>query len=185
MTDYTDINQLYINAVEQGNLADAEQFILQGANIDTKNKDGMIALITASKRGHTDIVRLILEHNVCDAERDDKIYAAMWYAIYGGFIDIIKIFLENGADVNRITPDGYSPLMIAAASGKYEVVEFLLKRGANAAFTNKEGASAGLIAKAAGHKDIEELLEEYEDMAISEETQDDGTSSRPTRRLEL
>lgn len=185
MTDYTDINQLYINAVEQGNLADAEQFILQGANIDTKDKDGMIALITASKRGHTDIVSLILEHNVCDAERDDKIYAAMWYAIYGGFIDIIKIFLENGADVNRITPDGYSPLMIAAASGKYEVVEFLLKRGANAAFTNKEGASAGLIAKAAGHKDIEELLEEYEDMAISEETQDDGTSSRPTRRLEL
>ena len=186
MTDYTDINQLYIKAVEQGNLADAEQFILQGANIDTQDQDGMIALITASKRGHLNIVRLILEHNVCDAERDDKIYAAMWYAIYGGFIDIIKIFLENGADVNRVTLDGYSPLMIAVAGGNYKVVEFLLKHGADASFTNKDGASATLVAKAAGHKDIEELLEKYKDISISEEdAQDDDTSSRPTRRIEL
>ena len=185
MTDYTDINQLYINAVEQGNLADAEQFILQGANIDTKDKDGMIALITASKRGYADIVSLILEHNVCDAERDEKIYAAMWYAIYGGFIDIIKVFLENGADVNRITPDGYSPLMIAVASGKYEIVEFLLEHGADASFISESGASAGLIAKAAGHKDIEELLEEYENISLSEEAQEVNTSSKPVRRLEL
>ena len=186
MTDYTDINQLYINAVEQGNLADVEQFILQGANIDTKDKDGMIALITASKRGYIDIVRLILEYNVCDAERDDKIYAAMWYAIYGGFIDIIKIFLQNGVDVNRVTEDEYSPLMIAVASGKYEVVEFLLENGADAGYTNSNGHSASMIARAAGHGNIEELLEVYKKRKHKySENKEADEPTRPGRRLEL
>lgn len=186
MADYTDINQLYINAVKQGNLAEVEQFILQGANIDTQDEDGMIALITAAKHGHKNIVNLILEHNVCDAERADKIYAAMWYAIYGGFTDIIEIFLQNGADINRVTQEGFSPLMIAIAGGRYEVVEFLLEHGADAGYANANGQSASMIAKASGHKDLEKLLEEYIDRQQNQsKIETDNEPMHSGRRIEL
>lgn len=187
MADYTDINQLYINAVEQGNLADAEQFILQGANIDTQDKDGLIALITASKRGHLDIVRLILEHNVCDAERAAKINVAMWYAISGGFIDIIKIFLQNGADINHIVDDTCTPLMVATMNGRYNVVKFMLENGADAGYVNKDGASATIVAKAAGRADIAELLESYKtkQQNQSEKQSSSQEQNRSGRRIEL
>ena len=181
-----DINQLYINAVKQGNLAEAEQLILQGANVDTPDEDGMISLITAAKYGHTDIVNLILTHNVFDSQRDDKIYAAMWYAIYGGFIDIVQIFLDNGADVNRTTADGYTPLMIAVTGGKYEVVEFLLKHGADVSYTNSQGHSALLVAEAAERADLKDLLEEYrEKQRKTFATEDDDKQGQSGRRLEL
>lgn len=188
MVDYIDINQLYITAVENGDTETVEHLLLQGADIDTLDKDGMIALIVASQRGYSDIASIILQHNIYDTERDEKIYAALWHAISENHINVIKIFLHNGANINRTTPEGFSPLMIAIAKGHYETVKFLLENGADATYENQAGQSAILLAQISKQNKILRLLQKYANskkQSITENDNDEDSHTVSKRRLEL
>ncbi|XP_017558890.1 KN motif and ankyrin repeat domain-containing protein 2-like [Pygocentrus nattereri] len=59
-------------AVRHGRVSTVQQLLAQGANINAQDQAGTTALISACDRGHTDIVRILLEHPDCDINLTDK-----------------------------------------------------------------------------------------------------------------
>ncbi|XP_036452185.1 KN motif and ankyrin repeat domain-containing protein 4-like [Colossoma macropomum] len=59
-------------AVRHGRVSTVQQLLAQGANINAQDQAGTTALISACDRGHTDIVRILLEHPDCDVSLTDK-----------------------------------------------------------------------------------------------------------------
>ncbi|XP_072544512.1 KN motif and ankyrin repeat domain-containing protein 4-like [Salminus brasiliensis] len=59
-------------AVRHGRVSTVQLLLAQGANINAQDWAGTTALISACDRGHTDIVRILLEDPDCDVSLTDK-----------------------------------------------------------------------------------------------------------------
>ena len=70
-----ELNQQLIKAAEEGNLADVQGLIKQGADVNAKNKYGWTPLRLAARRGHTEIVKSLLANGADPSikEKDGKI----------------------------------------------------------------------------------------------------------------
>ena len=77
-------------------------------------------LIDASNNGHTETVKVLLEHGA-DVHADDD-WALRW-ASYNGHTETVKVLLEHGADVHA--RDDYS-LRLASDNGHTETVKLFL-----------------------------------------------------------
>ncbi|KAI4885196.1 hypothetical protein NFI96_016653 [Prochilodus magdalenae] len=60
-------------AVRHGRVSTVKLLLAQGADINAQDRAGTTALISACDRGHTDIVRILLEDPDCDANLTDKV----------------------------------------------------------------------------------------------------------------
>ncbi|MFA5306827.1 MAG: ankyrin repeat domain-containing protein [Candidatus Babeliales bacterium] len=86
------------------------------------------ALMKASTRGHTEIVRMLLAVdgiNV-DAQNIWPGNTALMQASYWGHIDIVRILLAAKADVNAKTLSRYTALMKASSKGHAAIVHMLI-----------------------------------------------------------
>jgi ankyrin repeat protein len=96
-------------------------------SVNTKTKRGQGALHIAAARGHSDIVRLLLEKG-CDVNlRDDMQATALHLAADNGDVRVMRLLLGHpGTEVNLKDRMGFTPLHLAAANGKLEAVRTLL-----------------------------------------------------------
>ncbi len=93
-------------------------------------------LHTASERGHTRIVSLLLTHNA-KVDRVDKGHnSALMLASQGGHTEVINLLLAKNAEVNLSNETGHTALKLAALSRQQESVHALLNGGANINDTN-------------------------------------------------
>lgn len=60
-------------AVRHGRASTVRLLLAHGANINAQDQAGTTALISACDRGHTDIVRILLQDPDCDANLTDKV----------------------------------------------------------------------------------------------------------------
>ncbi|KAJ7112625.1 ankyrin repeat-containing domain protein, partial [Mycena epipterygia] len=132
------------------------QFLLQNG---AHEADTLAAAFhAASKSGHANIVRLLLEKgadvNTVDAEHGSALQAAC----SSGHTEIFRLLLEKGANVN--TAGGYygSTLQAASHEGSLEVVRVLLKEGADVNATAGKYGSALQAACSRGHTETVHLL---------------------------
>jgi hypothetical protein len=120
-------NEVLLNSAIKGKTR-VVQFILrngvhdchrqQQANADVYNK----ALRMASRIGHTDIVRLLLQAGAdVHARKDMALRAASEY----GRKDIVRVLLQAGAKMQTYD----NPLVLASRYGHTEVVRLLLDAG--------------------------------------------------------
>ena len=124
-------NSALMLAAERGNAANIITALDQGANINITNSFGITALMGAAKSGHTEIVKLLLEHGADVARVDEANGAtALMFAAKKGHTETVKLLLDNDANINQADPHGYTALMYAAAAGHEETVRLLLDRGA-------------------------------------------------------
>ncbi|MEJ2111162.1 MAG: ankyrin repeat domain-containing protein [Acidobacteriota bacterium] len=142
------------------------------------------ALHTASRNGHTEIVKLLLEAGAnVDATGNDDV-TALHAASQNGHAEIVELLLEAGANVNAeitrafyreqdhllesmrgpepISPpmavlNYHTPLMLAAQNGYIEIVELLLDAGAKVDIETYAGTAEG-VASQNGHAEIVKLL---------------------------
>ncbi|KAJ7112573.1 ankyrin repeat-containing domain protein [Mycena epipterygia] len=123
---------------------------------DTHEDDTvMAALRTASRLGHMNIVRLLLEkganYNAVDAENGSVLQAAS----DGGHTEIVRLLLEKGADVNATGVYYGSTLQAASKGGHTEIVRLLLEEGAD---VNAAGGYSGSALQAASYAGSPELV---------------------------
>ncbi|HEY8506631.1 MAG TPA: ankyrin repeat domain-containing protein [Gemmataceae bacterium] len=131
------------------------------------------ALGLACHHGHTEVVKLLLEHGAKaearvvkavlkgeagepDLTRDVNVNP-LYTAAGGGHLEIVKLLLEAGADVN----DGrdYSTALYAAARGGHaEVVKLLLERGASLGPLPRDSDTPIRAAARGGHTEVVRLL---------------------------
>ena len=149
-----------IKAAKTGDITTALSLLGQGADANTKDKDGYTVLILAAMNGHVNVVQALLERGANVHARENKYGVnALMLASYNGYADIVEKLIAAGADVNaKDSLYGDTSLMAACEKGHTEVVRILLDHGANVIVKTTRGDTALSLATRMGHKDIVKLL---------------------------
>jgi ankyrin repeat protein len=71
-----------------------------GTDVNARDKEGRIALMYASKEGHTEIVKLLIESEADVNEQYKDESTALMIASYFRYTEVIILLIEVGADVN-------------------------------------------------------------------------------------
>jgi ankyrin repeat protein len=89
----------------------------------------------AVSKGHLEVVRLLLEHNICAIGKtivnltakssDGGTRSPLLQATINGHCEMVNLLLKHGADAN-LTHDGFTPLHAAAVYGYREIARLLL-----------------------------------------------------------
>ena len=111
------------DAARKGDVAAVKAALDNGAAVDATWRYEQTALFIAAGRGHSDVVRLLLERGA-KADARDSFYkmTAVIAAAEKGKADIVTMLLDKGA------PGGESILMMAAGKGRTELLRALVKR---------------------------------------------------------
>ena len=145
---------------------EAEQFI----NRDCQTRGPHTALATAARRGHTEIVRKLLQRDDVDLNSRSRFgMSALSFAAGHDHLEIAEMLLEKGAETDFSNQLGNSPLGIAAIWGNVRVVKLLLERGVRTnldlvlerTLANRQYAAADLL-REAGATDLPGLESLFE-----------------------
>jgi hypothetical protein len=88
----------------------------RGADPTTANDRGSTPLLTASRRGRLEVVRLLLAHPSAKStvnHRDGEGATALWWACKCGRGGVVRALLEGGADPTTAHSDGTTPTALA------------------------------------------------------------------------
>lgn len=122
---------IYANSPER-----VEAIIKKGADVNATDECGRTALARAAEKGHTEIVKLLLDHGAHANTASGGIgCTALMLAAGKGHTEVVELLLNKGADVDAINNCGRTALMEASREGHTEVVELLRNKGADVAST--------------------------------------------------
>ena len=110
--------------------------LLAGVDVNGKNKGGYTALHLASKKGHVEVAKVLLEAKAAVAAASKSGKTALHYvANYNGKLDLAKLLLDAAADPNVLDKRKKTPLDYAISRKNNALLELLLAKGAR---TGKE-----------------------------------------------
>ena len=96
--------------------------------VNLQNSNWGCALLLASRNGHTEAVKLLLDHGAQVNFQDRSGVSALMLACLEGHTETVKILLDHGALVNRRNKDGKCALDYSKE--KYTNPE-IIKKGTN------------------------------------------------------
>ncbi|EHK19944.1 NACHT and ankyrin domain protein, partial [Trichoderma virens Gv29-8] len=116
-------------------------------------------LLSASMKGHEEVVSLLLKTNRADIEaKDVNGKTPLIIAVSERHPAIVKLLLKAGANLNTQTADGETALIQACWWGHKVIVNMLLEAGANHNIQTADGETALIRAISRGHEAIEMIL---------------------------
>ena len=96
-----------------------------GAFINAQNNSGTTALMNAARRGHINMVKMLLQEGAkVNLQTTTTGLTALTYTAYHGHTDVIKVLLEAGADSTVVGYEG-TAIQIAELYGFPELVKVL------------------------------------------------------------
>jgi ankyrin repeat protein len=130
-------------AAIKGDLGKARREIARGAEVDAKDINGLTPLYFAASHGHTDVVRLLLDHGAAaDAGTPGEgSGTALTAAVYFGYDASAKLLMERGARHDLTDYDGRTPLHVAIYKGHDALALDILSRGVSVNTVNRSGNS--------------------------------------------
>ena len=149
-----------ILAVSMGKLAEVENLVRAGADVNTVTKeDGGTALYSAAAQGHLAIVQYLVQQGADKNKVSNEGATPLFIAAQGGNLAVVQYLVQEGADKNKAINDGRTPLLSAAQHGHLAVVQCLVLQGVdkNQAMNN-HGATPLFIAAFKGHLAIVQYL---------------------------
>ncbi len=151
--EYPNITALHI-ASEKGNLYTTEYLIKEAkADVNIGDECDETALHLAARKGRTDIVHLLCDH---DANIDSKGYTgwtALHYASERGHLSTAQCLAGRGASLNQQDDNGETPVHLSSLYGYVSIVAWLLENGAEDTIENKRGETARDIAERYCHNE--------------------------------
>lgn len=134
---YANANKQLLAAVEQGNVAQVQATLKQGANVDSRNSAKATALLIATRKNHIKIAELLITAGA-DVNAKDKIHDSPYlYAGARGHNEILLMTLNHGADLKSVNRYGGTALIPASERGHVETVRILIKAGVDVNHINK------------------------------------------------
>ena len=138
-----------------------------GKQTDVNEKDnyGGTPLHYASRNGHIEIVRELINYNAelqqgtrtNVNEKDNYGGTPLHYASRNGRIEIVRELINYNADVDEKDKNGWTPLHYASADGHIEIVRELINY-CDLFITNCDGETALDLAKT---DEVKQLIQNY------------------------
>ncbi|KAK1240317.1 hypothetical protein MKX08_007759, partial [Trichoderma sp. CBMAI-0020] len=156
-----DVKAVNFNHETPLHLASAKTLLEKTTATDPVDSEGNTAFHLASKHGHTELVRVLLDSEKfskdCPNERG---MTAMHLAAREGYAQVVAIILEHKGSAEITSADGDTPMHLAAAKGHVNVVKLLCAK--NPSIRNEENGNNEtplILAAKRGHAAIvKELL---------------------------
>lgn len=164
-----DLKEDFLAAARKGDVEAVKALLAKGVDVNTKTEYGATALAYACDKGHTAVVKLLLE-NGADPNSRDTFYQAtpITWASMKGHAEIVRLLLDKGAVGKE------QVLMGGVQSGKADMVRVVLEKGGvgqptldqalSRAVRNKNAEIAEMLRKA-GAKELPKA-----DFKVDEET---------------
>ena len=124
-----ELNEQLLEVVQQWRPIEAIALLSRGADIGYANADGMTALMCATLRGRTRMVRLLLEQGAEVNHINNAGMTALMIAAMKGHVKTMRILIEHKANVNYAR-NGITALTLAASQGNTEAVTLLREHSA-------------------------------------------------------
>ncbi|MBI5960936.1 MAG: ankyrin repeat domain-containing protein [Chloroflexi bacterium] len=150
-----------MQAVKSNNVEQVKKLIADGVNINEPDASRDIPLIMAAYKGHTEIVRLLLEAGADVTALDPGMKAtALHAAAYAGHADPARLLVEFHINIDQQGPyNGYTALHDAVWQNNIAVAEVLINAGANLNIKSNSGETPLEFARTKKHTRIVELIE--------------------------
>ncbi|MDA8774006.1 ankyrin repeat domain-containing protein, partial [Chlamydiia bacterium] len=129
-----------------------------GVSIDERDSIGYTALYTASIKGHSDVVKYLLDKGASPDIVDEDGRTALHIASVSGHLSVVEHLILSGASINAQTKDGRSALYVASSKGHLDIVTLLMDRGIPLDVVQENGWTALHIASTSGHLSVVEHL---------------------------
>ena len=94
----------------------------KAANIKSKNE----FLLIASKEGHLEVVKLLIEKGIDINQIDIFRHNALHWA---SNVEVVKLLIEKGIDINQTDKNGWNALHWASKRGHKEIEQILIDKG--------------------------------------------------------
>ncbi|MVN92751.1 ankyrin repeat domain-containing protein [Mucilaginibacter aquatilis] len=110
-----------------GHYEAARYLIFKGAkpNQPIAGASGICPIHLAVAGNHTDVVQMLIEHNVQINTQHDTGITPLHYAARNGNLEMLVVLLENGADVSIRMEDGKLAADLARENGHEEIASIL------------------------------------------------------------
>ena len=114
------------------------QYLLNnGAEVDARTKRGGTALCRAAKKGHVEVVKMLLEHGADTSKAKTQVgETALHQAAAGGFEEVTKLLVGAGARLDSSDLLCWTRLQDAVLRDNLSMVSLLLELGVNIEETN-------------------------------------------------
>jgi ankyrin repeat protein len=103
---------------------------LRGAAVGAKDKDGLCSLSWASKKGHEQSVKLLLDSHADVNSKDKRGQTALHWTAKRGHVKVVQTLSERGAVVDERDNDGQSALWWARKRNHETVIHLFIQLGA-------------------------------------------------------
>ncbi|KAK4082901.1 uncharacterized protein Triagg1_1791 [Trichoderma aggressivum f. europaeum] len=145
-------------AAREGKADVVQKLLMQGADVDAKDKYGGTALFDAAHGGKADVAKLLLNEGAdIEAKKNDG-DTVLHEMSFHGRVDMVNLLLKHGADIEAKTKGGRTPLGVAIDNEKPDTAKILLTRGADVEAPGVHGWTELHKAASRGDTNMVELL---------------------------
>ena len=148
---------LALASAENGGVEVLCLLIESGADLNSSDDKGWTSLCSASRFGHLDTVRLLLDYGA----DPNSLWPPLHLATSNGHLKIAGLLIQYGADVDRRNENQETALNLASKNGELDIARLLLKCGSKVNSQDKMGWTPLHSALRAGYFDVARLLLEW------------------------
>ncbi|PIK60668.1 hypothetical protein BSL78_02360 [Apostichopus japonicus] len=130
----------------------------EGASVKTTNQAQMTPLICAVRKGHWEIVDILLFHRASLVDVDRHGRTPLMLAAGEGHLAVLEILLSKGGDVQAMDREGLTALCWACLKGHMNIVKSLLERDSAIDHEDKNGRTPLDLAAFFGDPQVVQLL---------------------------
>lgn len=153
----------FLKAVEADDRKEIRDRHGRGANVNSRNGDGLPAMIIAAEQGNVSLMKFLFELGVnLDGRAEGRRDTSLMRRAEIGDMESVRFLVTSGADVNLKDRGGETALMKAVRARKRRIVEFLIASGADISDTDYTGRTALNYAEEARARSIMRLLRKAE-----------------------
>ena len=123
-------NKKLLDAAKEGSLKDVREALLQGAELETTDKEGWTPLYWACASNHLAVATYLMVQGAQIGAKGESTNTPLHIACHRGHLKIIALLLDRGAQIEARNETGSTPLHKACYDNHPETVALLLERGA-------------------------------------------------------
>jgi ankyrin repeat protein len=93
---------MLIRVVKRGDPVTIRRHILNGADVNGVDPQGLSPLYHASTRGNTDAMKTLIEAGADVNYEKNTVYSALFVAVTGGHVEAVGLLLDAGAEPSPV-----------------------------------------------------------------------------------